>query len=808
VVPIIDDGDQEGNETFQVELYAPVGVDLGAPDTAEVRIGDNDGAVIPVVYSVRPWVGNMLPAPIGVDITAGVATFAADLPAGPDRGDKVVLDGLDPVFIVGCADDRHCTVTDVYGLTPVDASGALATSIEPPFWTLEEAIDYAGWDGYLENFDLVAINRSLEIVCYGGWADDERVLVDEWVTSPENDIHIVAPTAAGMRGPNQRHSGTWSDQAYRLEVSGDHCIDVEVGNITIEGLQLYCEGDLGDPLYGIYLNGIMGDVEIAETLIRLDGAAATGDRIGIFTEAAEPVEVVVRNSMLWDIGDGSQSYHVGILVEDPDVTLIAFNNTILGGAHGIRSDFETTLVTNNLLVDMTEYGFWGWFSDESAANLTSDGWAADDTRNDWGPLTIMSPNTGESADLHLGCSVMDQDVTITHDFGGEDISRAFDDDASTLVVSPSVNPARVRLEFAETRTISGTAIEVSHYSSHDWMVAAANSVADLEGQSGSWRELVPWRTAVNQDRVWDGVTFGSPESALVFELTVQRNGGDDVVHLDEWWLDGLNPACGAGVDLSGNPDHAFAIDADSVVRTGFWDIGADQRRNLTVGFPPPPVPYDWWEAEGHARLQVLLSEPAPVEVSVRYFTGDDTATAGEDYVHTEGVLTFVPGEVSKIISVPLIDDGAGDDDEWFWMRLTDAAGARLDVDFWWIHLLEGDVPVRIRLAETLVDVPESDDAVYIGVELSRVHTEEVGLWSYSFDGSAHIGPDFYDPFDHAVIPAGETRTDTWFRLIDDAEAEPAEYFTIEGIWPSNAEVGVPKVGIIRIVDDDGKKGTP
>ena len=70
-----------------------------------------------------------------------------------------------------------------------------------------------------------------------------------------------------------------------------------------------------------------------------------------------------------------------------------------------------------------------------------------------------------------------------------------------------------------------------------------------------------------------------------------------------------------------------------------------------------------------------------------------------------------------------------------------------------------------------------------------------------------IGPDFFDPYGHAVIPAGETQTDTWFRLIDDAEAEPSEYFTIKGGLPSNAEVGVPKVGIIRIIDDDAKKGT-
>jgi len=57
--------------------------------------------------------------------------------------------------------------------------------------------------------------------------------------------------------------------------------------------------------------------------------------------------------------------------------------------------------------------------------------------------------------------------------------------------------------------------------------------------------------------VWDGVTFEQPELFNVIELTVWRNGGNDYVHVNEWALDSLNPACGQGADLSEDPLHPF-----------------------------------------------------------------------------------------------------------------------------------------------------------------------------------------------------------------------------------------------------------
>ena len=105
--------------------------------------------------------------------------------------------------------------------------------------------------------------------------------------------------------------------------------------------------------------------------------------------------------------------------------------------------------------------------------------------------------------------------------------------------------------------------------------------------SPSYRVLVPERTVENEAISWDGVTFDEPEVFNVIELTVWRNGGDDYVHVNEWALDSLNPACGQGADLSENPHHPFSSDIDSNARTVPWDIGADQTERIIVVEPRP-----------------------------------------------------------------------------------------------------------------------------------------------------------------------------------------------------------------------------
>ena len=56
---------------------------------------------------------------------------------------------------------------------------------------------------------------------------------------------------------------------------------------------------------------------------------------------------------------------------------------------------------------------------------------------------------------------------------------------------------------------------------------------------------------------------------------------------------------------------------------------------------------------------IRLSHPSSEAILVHYRTENGSATAGEDYLSTSGLITFAPGAVHKTIEVPLLADSAG-----------------------------------------------------------------------------------------------------------------------------------------------------
>ena len=63
------------------------------------------------------------------------------------------------------------------------------------------------------------------------------------------------------------------------------------------------------------------------------------------------------------------------------------------------------------------------------------------------------------------------------------------------------------------------------------------------------------------------------------------------------------------------------------------------------------------------------------EVAVNFTTVDGTAQAGSDYVSTSGTLVFAPGETSKTITVPLLNDSIVENNETFQIALTDPSNS-------------------------------------------------------------------------------------------------------------------------------------
>ena len=74
---------------------------------------------------------------------------------------------------------------------------------------------------------------------------------------------------------------------------------------------------------------------------------------------------------------------------------------------------------------------------------------------------------------------------------------------------------------------------------------------------------------------------------------------------------------------------------------------------------------------------VALDRSSTGTVTVDYATSDGTATAGSDYTATSGTLTFAPGDTSKTVSVPVLEDDHDEGSETLTLRLTHVQGARI-----------------------------------------------------------------------------------------------------------------------------------
>ena len=64
-------------------------------------------------------------------------------------------------------------------------------------------------------------------------------------------------------------------------------------------------------------------------------------------------------------------------------------------------------------------------------------------------------------------------------------------------------------------------------------------------------------------------------------------------------------------------------------------------------------------------------------VTVDWETAPGTATAGDDYTAASGTLTFGPGEMTKTVSIAVLDDTQVENDETLTLRLSNASRARI-----------------------------------------------------------------------------------------------------------------------------------
>ncbi|HSD83961.1 MAG TPA: Calx-beta domain-containing protein, partial [Anaerolineae bacterium] len=127
----------------------------------------------------------------------------------------------------------------------------------------------------------------------------------------------------------------------------------------------------------------------------------------------------------------------------------------------------------------------------------------------------------------------------------------------------------------------------------------------------------------------------------------------------------INTICGFGSEYDRTPEDNCHIEDTPLFSTtqilteqAFLPLILNQTRTSD---PRPHVffsssTYHVFEGEPTVLITVTLDRPWPDPITVRYATQDGSATAGQDYTATQGILTFAPTQTLRTFNVGIISD--------------------------------------------------------------------------------------------------------------------------------------------------------
>jgi hypothetical protein len=211
------------------------------------------------------------------------------------------------------------------------------------------------------------------------------------------------------------------------------------------------------------------------------------------------------------------------------------------------------------------------------------------------------------------------------------------------------------------------------------------------------------------------------------------------------------------------------------------------------------------EGEGVAKVKIELSHESRKKVSVHYSVLNINATPGHDYIPSQGVVEFSPGVLSQVINVRIIDDKFYDDNEKFYVSLSQPVNAHfskhdgLPQNIIMVTIADDDTQPVVSFVRNIYSLSEKDKRVKIEVRLSHSVDHEVVL-PLDIVGNASLMSD-YDGNDYVVFKPGENKAFLLLNILDDSEPECPEMLNIVVGENSGFRQGGGDV-TIHIADDD------
>jgi len=204
-----------------------------------------------------------------------------------------------------------------------------------------------------------------------------------------------------------------------------------------------------------------------------------------------------------------------------------------------------------------------------------------------------------------------------------------------------------------------------------------------------------------------------------------------------------------------------------------------------------------------ATFTVTLSAASGQNVTVNYATSNGTATAGSDYTAIPTTqLVFSPGQTSKTITVPLLEDSLDEANETFTVNLSSAVNATI-ADSQGVGTITDNDPTP-SLAINNATVTEGNSGTVSAtftVTLSAASGQTVTVNYATASGTATSGSDFTSTSGQLSFSPGQTSKTIAVPVLGDTRDEPNETFNLNLSSVVNATIADSQ-GLGTINDDD------
>jgi hypothetical protein len=207
----------------------------------------------------------------------------------------------------------------------------------------------------------------------------------------------------------------------------------------------------------------------------------------------------------------------------------------------------------------------------------------------------------------------------------------------------------------------------------------------------------------------------------------------------------------------------------------------------------------------NAGFVVTLSAASANTVTVSYATAPTSpvrAVPGADYTHTTGTLTFTPGQTTKTVNVPVLEDLVDESNETYYLKLLTSVNAIIDGQGVGT-ITDDDNPPDMKINNrTILEGDSGNTGFKFSIDLTAASEKTITVTYATAPGTATSGSDFTakTPIKLTFVP-GVTRKQPTINVLGDIAGEPDETFFVNLTLPTNANL-IDNQGMGTIDNDD------